>query len=314
MINIKEKEYCNYQPNLTGKGLKIAFMEYNASEWFVNKNIGNPLNHPTTSLFGEDDGKLTHSYKCASVIRDMLPDAQIDFLPQIDAGLKYAIDNNYHIISASIGNCLGDDTLEKKLSQKSFMVISAGNEGSKGENISARNDWWFAVTAFHLNNDIVTFPSYSSYGFGKVQCGSFADIQYEEDSPHEWGTSVSQPFLVGLLGQYYEAYHLKFGFYPTIEQAKAFISLHSKKVLNDPLKEGNGLFTLPSNLMSDYQFGTAISEKYGNKINVNGTWKQTVNPPMIVNNKLMVELTILRDCVGNKVYWNQKENCAIISK
>ena len=141
-------------------------------------------------------------------------------------------------------------------------------------------------------------------------------MQYKENSPLLMGTSFSCPFLTGLVAQYMQAYFNKFGFVPTPIEVNDFIVENSKPIINDKLKEGNGLLILPSNLLTDYNFGTVIGEKYGNKINVNGTWKTTVNPPMIVNNKLMVELTVLRECKGSpsgtKVYWNDKEKVAII--
>jgi hypothetical protein len=240
----------------------------------------------------------------------MLPNATIDFFQTNDTAFRYMIANNYHIISSSIGNCFADNALEKKLAQNSLLIASAGNNSSNGENPIAKDDWWTSIGAYHLVDNKPELAYYSSYGFNAVDYMSFSSIQYKENSDIVCGTSYSNPFFVSLVAKYYEAYFNKINFYPTVDQAKHFIKTNSKPIINDKVKEGNGLLILPD--FSTFNFGTVIGEKYGNKINANGTWRTTINPPMIVNNKLMVELTTLRECGGTNVFWNSQEKVAIV--
>lgn len=310
MLNEKVLKYLGFNPQLQGRGLKIAVFEYYPSSLFYIHDVKNPLNANWGDINKIEDDQKNHPYMTSSYWKTSLPLLEVFYLPQNDQGVQWAIDNGVHIATFSAEEMLASNELEKKLAEKTFLISSAGNF------LEARNiECWWATSALHLSDSGELYlPYYMNYTSSKIKSISLSNIQYEEGSPLVDGTSFANVTLGILVAQYYEVYHLKFGFYPTIEQTKAFILLHSKKVINDVLKEGNGLFVLPPNLMTDYNFGTVVSEKYGNKINVNGVWQQTVNSPMIVNNKLMVELTVLRSCNGNKVYWNDKEKCAIISK
>lgn len=313
MINLVEKEYCNYQSQFKGLGIKIALMEYYPSNWFYKKNIGNPLNANWKDVRGDNEEE-NHPYKTGCIIRDMLPLAQIDYIPQNNEGVAYIKANNYHIVSFSAMDCRADDALEKELSNSVLLLCGAGNDGSIGESPTAMNEWWTSIGAVHSissqsTSDKLEFAWYSSYSKSAVDYVSFSNIKYDEYSDCVIGTSFSCPFMVGLICQFYEAYKLKFSFYPTVKEVLDFMKENSVPALHDRLKEGNGIVILPD--FNTYNFGTVIKLN-SNEINVNGIIKNTVNPAQIINNKTMVELTVLRECRGNKVYWNDKTKCAIV--
>lgn len=301
----KELEYLGFNPSLQGNGLKIAVFEYYPSNLFYKYDIKNPLNANWKDINGDNDNN-NHVYKTTAYWKTRKSLAQVIYLPQNDLGLQYAIDNNFHIATFSATRMVGSDILERKLAEKTFLISSAGNF-TEAENLEC----WWAVSALHLQNGNLISPYYCNYESSKIKSISLSNIQYEEGSEFVEGTSFSNVTQGILVADFYEAYQLKFGFYPTIDEVKDFIKENSKAVLNNPLKEGYGLFTLPKNLLTNYNFGTVIKLN-SNEINVNGTIKTTVNPAQIINNKTMVELTVLRECKGNRVYWNDKVKCAIV--
>lgn len=318
MLNQAEKNYCNYQPQFTGKGLKIALIEYYPSTWFYKKNIGNPLNANWKPLLGDDVVDNNHPYQTGSLIRDMLPEAQIDYLPQNNEGINYAIKNGYHIASFSALEMMADDSLEKILSNRTFLVCGAGNSGIQGESVSSSNPWWWSVGAIHYEN-MNNLAYYSSYGKGYVDSISFSHINTELNGEHYIGTSFSCPFFVGLIGQFYQAYFLKFGFYPYPDEVRDFILENSKPVLNDKLKEGNGILILPD--FNTYNFGTAMQID-NSEINVNGTRKifappltiQITNASGQLEKKSYAPLGVFREIGKNsgKVYYHSDDKRIII--
>lgn len=307
MLNEKVLKYLGFNSQLKGKGLKIAVFEYYPSSLFYIHDIKNPLNANWGDINKIEDDQKNHPYMTTSYWKTSLPLLEVFYLPQNDNGVQWAIDNGIHIATFSAEEMLASNELEKKLAEKTFLISSAGNFKE------ARNiECWWATSALHLSeNDELYLPRYMNYTSSKIKSISLSNIQYEEGSPLVDGTSFTDVTLGILLAQFYEAYNMKFGFYPTVLEAKDFIIENSKPILNNPLKEGYGLFTLPKNLLTDYNFGTAIKLN-SNEINVNGVIKNTVNPAQIMNNKTMVELTVLRECKGNKVYWNDKVKCAIV--
>lgn len=315
ILNLREKQYSNHQ-NIDCKDVKIGLFEYSASTLFPEIKVNNVLNFTCEDRLDPnhvvDDN---HPYRAGSFIRDMVGDnCTINFYPQNDDGVKRAILDGVNLVSFSGGNMFASDDLEKKLAQQAYLMVSAGNEGRNGENITPRNDWWCAVGAYHYDeaDGIPDIAYYSSYGFGKVKTCSFSNMQYKVGSSVLMGTSFSCPFSVGLVAQFMQVYYNKFGFMPTPLEVNDFVVENSKPIINDKLREGNGLLILP-NLLSEYQFG--ISMIINNKeINVNGVKEIVDVPPMLVENRTMLPVNLLRKIGKNngKVYWDGKNNRVVV--
>lgn len=91
MFNEKEKQYCNYQPKYTGKGLRIADVAFNSSpdpSVFEKIGVTIPIKMMNTSPFDGMEGIYSHAYCTSAVIRDMLPESEIFLLPQTNEGLN----------------------------------------------------------------------------------------------------------------------------------------------------------------------------------------------------------------------------------
>lgn len=303
-MNNENFEFLNHNRKYLGKGLKIAVLEYYPSTMFHIHDIKNPLNANWRDINGDVED-FNHTYKTSAYWRSEKPLAEIVYLPQNNEGVQYAINNGFHIITFSAMEVRADDSLEKQLATKSFLLSSAGNE-YEAQNIEC----WWAVNELRLDGNELIEPWYhSDFESSKIKSISLSHVQYEEGSQVLDGTSFADVTQGILVADFYEAYQLKFGFYPTIDEVKDFIKDSSKPVLNNVLKEGYGLLVLPD--FETYNFGTVIKLN-SNEINVNGTIKTTVNPAQIINNKTMVELTVLRECKGNRVYWNDKVKCAVV--
>jgi hypothetical protein len=307
MLNKKQKEYCNFNENIKCKDLKIAVFEYNASELFDIINVLNPFNTPSNDIFDKTASTTNnHVFKVCSIIRDMCPNAEIVFLPQNDNGIKYAIENKFHIACFSGDNMFADDKLEKELAKKTFLITSAGNVGEKGETTSARNDWWYSIGACRLENNKPVIELYSSYGLFCVDNVSFSQLQYQENSEIIYGTSFSAPFFTGLVSQYMQIYYNTFSYFPTVQETISFIKSNSI-VISDKIKEGYGFFTLPK----VYNLGCQLIIN-SNELNKNGTIINIPIAPKLEDGNTIVPLGVLRH-LGLKLYWDGENKRIIIN-
>lgn len=316
MLNQKQKEYCGYDPKLTGKGIRIAMIEFYSSPLFPQIRVGNPMNWPSTDTTSPPDYELNetnkpdnHPFKVASILRDMLPDAVIDFYCTDNSGLKEVLKGDYHIVSFSGTYCWADEDVELELAKKSFLVIGAGNNGSHGESDEALEPQWWPVGAMTMDAaGNVKFTDYSSWSKHAVKSTSFGDLQYKEGSDVIRGTSFATPFFVGLVGQYVQKYIQTFSVRPTVREIIDFAQDHCEPVLFSPVMEGAGILRLPK------YWDLGLSMKIGSKeINVNGTKKQLNVAPKIENGNTMVQLSLLRE-LGVRVTWDEKNQRVAVRK
>lgn len=305
MLNKLEKLYCNYQPKFTGKGLRIADLAFNSSP-FPNVFDGLahiPIQLMETSPFDSMPGKYSHSYATVSIIKDMLPDAEIFLLPQNNDGIKWAIANGIHIVNASLWNVNADDDLEQKLGQNALLTVGAGNTtNSPDEGPTAKLSIWTSSSAVELKDQTIHYPWYCSSGAGAIDLVGFSNLEVNNMEDRQPGTSFSNPFNVGLIGQYYDAYNQKFGHFPKPDQARDFIFKIAKPVVGDRIKEGYGLPILPN--FDTYDFGIQLIIG-NNNINHSGVNVRFDTPPQIINSRTMIPVSMLRE-IGVKVYWDEK--------
>ena len=185
--------------------------------------------------------RVDHAKVVVALIRKYLPNAEIYILPPTVEGMKYIINNNFPIVNMSLSNT-ETPSYEYKMAEKSFLVTSAGNQGSSGETRSAREEFWCAVGA--VDKDLKP-KNYSSWGLGFTKTCAITGEKVE--GHFTWGTSFASPRVVGLLGQWYCWYFNQVGAYPTTKETNSFIKINSHDIWEDgkDLRTGYGLFRLP---------------------------------------------------------------------
>lgn len=309
MLNVRELEYCNADLTYTGKGLRVAFLEFGSSpDLSVFSNIAKlPIDMPTSG--GPFDhyanGNLTHSLFTVSVLHFNRPDVEIFLVPQTNAGLTWIAENNIHIVNASVMNINGDDSLEDKLVGLDCLTIcAAGNDSDNHtvESITAQREMWTSITAMHLNlgEEEPTYAPYNSNGLGVIDHAGFAAVFIPNYNGVLYGSSIAGPWVVLLMVEFYERYKEKMGRFPTRLEALRFMKINSKKIMNDFIKEGHGLLVLPD--WDTYDFGISLILN-SKEINVNGVKKTIAIAPYTVLNNTVVQLTFIRE-FGITVNWD----------
>lgn len=323
MLNEKEKQYCNYQPHLTGKDLKIAVFEAIAMQdrsKLQALNIQIPLYMNDIPLGYQGGYIFPHCLATCGIIRDMLPEAEIYLLPPTQDAVKWVIANKINIVNLSIDRLMADDSLEKIMSNRTLLICAGGNtDYSVQESTSAKLEFWNSVSACHLINGIPQFADYSSSGLGKLDFISFSNLEVPNFDYKLYGTSFSSPFLVGLVGQFYEMYYNVFGVYPYPDEALYHMQLNSTSIIDGTLKDGYGLFRLPN--YETYYFGL-MCQIDNNIINNNGVKKEYAPPKTIeniVDGKLLkssyVPISLLREIGSNftgKVFWHNDDKRIVV--
>lgn len=245
IMNKEEKAYCNLNSSRKGDGVRVAVFEYDINENLMkNPKIKIPIKMEIDNLYN-------HCEQVCGIILDNKPNVELFVLPETDEGLQWVIDNNIQIASMSLSNCRGNDELEKKLSQRTLILTSAGNQGRKEnhfETTSARNEWWCAIGACKLKSGKPIIESFSSWGLGKVFTCGFDGLKWSKDSIFSfYGTSCASPWVLTLMIDFYEVYKQAFNTFPTIKESLNFMRENSEDLgeTGKDLKYGYGLLRLP---------------------------------------------------------------------
>lgn len=190
-------------------------------------------------------------------------------------------------------------------------MCAAGNTtNSLEEGITAKNTIWTSVTAVEMINGLLSYPWYNSYGSGSIDLICFSNLEVLNVNERQYGTSFSSPFVVGLIGQYYDTYKTRFGYYPTPDQAKDFIFKISKPIVENRIKEGYGIPILPNFDTFDFGLQLQIDNKI---INHSGAQIPFDVAPQIIDNRTMIPIAMLRE-IGIKVYWDAKNKRINVEK
>ncbi len=266
--NKKEFEICGilrwHELGYTGKSIKIAEIEEaNPSLPFFDGKLHDPFGECTNAILNG------HGQKVLDVMHQVAPDAELYSLPSgiisnsnnvsgdfIEKTLPYAIENNIHIINASLGGLNHLALNEKILEVQKHGVVfttSAGNEGQKGLSGFAESNAWIAVGAVGWNDKYkeIFLKNYSSRGPElDVVCFSGLYIHDAKNPDRVFqveGTSFSAPMLAGMLALVQQFFLERVGRTLYQDEMQQFIYDHVFDLgSKGPDSEyGYGLFVLP---------------------------------------------------------------------
>ena len=245
-----------------------------------------------------------HATDVIEIIRQFVPNAEFHLVRGDRRGLQYLIDQECAIVNISLSGTYAKD-LEEELSKKSFLIVSAGNDGEEGETLLARQNYSCAIGAV---NSQMKPMYYSGYGYGAIVAVA---QEPNIDGRIYHGTSFSAPVVTGLLSQWYIWYYNLFDCYPCISETYDFIKFNSADIFEDDydLRTGYGLLRLPKKFKA-----TAIIVETGNRFatkikHVEGE-KPTISQvdllvtPFIHNSRTMVGSRGLMESQGINVHWD----------
>jgi len=262
VLNSKQKYYCRYKKELTGKGEKLAFIEFSATQALMdNPDCITPL---PMIIWNPNTAYGKHPEMTYGILRDGLPDAEIYLLPNTSEGLRYAKEHGITIINASINNILASDDLELEIAKDILFVVATGNDGMKEhheETVSCQNEWTLGAAGCYYWTNKPELYKHSSYGSNSVfNCG-MTYLSYDRENPSlkYSGTSCATPWNSVLYNQINQAFKLEYGFNAPVELIKSFAIDHSEDFGEDDIRCGHGILRLPK----EFDFS-----KYVNRISL----------------------------------------------
>lgn len=345
--NLKEFEICGilkwHEKGYTGKGIKIAEIENaNPSLPFFDGKLHDPFGECANAILNG------HGQKVFDVMHQVAPDAELYSLPGgmisnnnnvsgdfVEKTLPYAIENNIHIINASLDGwnhlVLNEKILE---AQKHGVVFttSAGNKGQKGLSGFAKSNVWIAIGAVGWNDrrGKIFLKYYSSRGPAlDVVCFSGLYIHDAKNSDRVCqveGTSFSAPMLAGMIALVQQFFLEKIGKILHQNEMEQFIYDHVIDLGEQGFDQeyGYGLFILPEPESIDvnkyliYQKecdNMKIIMQIGNKTAyVDNKPVELDVAPKIENNRTLIPLRFVAENLGCKVEWDQNTKTITIIK
>lgn len=248
-----------------------------------------------------------HPDNVIKVIRKYLPNAEIYLVPNTEVGIKYLIEKECTLVNVSLAGYT-ESVKYNELANKTFLVVSAGNRGDKGESWLAIQDYSCAVGAV----DKYLKPMYySSYGEKAVKTVAIEPVI---DGKILHGTSFTGPVVIGLLGQWFKWYENLFKCNPSISEANEFVKVNSADIFEDgeDLRTGYGLLRLPKKFKA-----TEVIVRTGNILATKVKHVEGEQPidsqvdllvtPFMHENRTMVGSNGLTSALGINVHWD-KEN------
>lgn len=216
---------------------------------------------PFDLMTSQHDSWNWHPTNVISVIRSLVPNAEIHLVEKSKRGYHYIVDNDIHLVNMSLAGP-GKSTYDYILRDSGIMLVcSAGNSKDRGESWNAQQDHWLSVGA--VDKDLKP-KYYSSYGKGVVDTVA---ITPTINAVTLQGTSFTSPFVVGMLAQWFIWYKECMGVYPSRQKAHDFVKFNSHDIWDDgkDMRTGHGLFRLPE-VFEAYKTVVTEGERIAKKI------------------------------------------------
>jgi hypothetical protein len=285
--------------------IKIGVMEV-----FSNNNVTPDFKPLPMDIDPATTSTYNHADDVMRVIKYYIPNAEIHLVPFTLDGRTYLIEQNVQLVNVSLESSRLPISFVE-LSEKSFILASAGNSGSEGEGLLAQVEKVCAVGAVTAN---LTPQSYSSYGKGAIKTCAITGLNIYNPNRILHGTSYAAPVITGLLAQWYVWYHENFNVYPTIAQTNEFVIKNSHDIFDDSwdMKTGYGLLRLPKYFeatKSVFKVGSPTAKIVKYKENETPLEKEItlLAPAKTENGRTIVAASDITDICVMSRYWNGTE-------
>lgn len=259
----------------------------------------------------------THARNVINIIKKYVPNAEIHLTGTGGNGVKYIENLKPPLVNMSLESTMITEGVERRMAKHSYLVTSAGNDGSLGEVGSSSYDFWLAVGAV---DDKLNPKRYSSFGKGAVKTVAVTGIHRQPISNQPLnGTSFASPVVVGLLAQWYIWYKENVGIYPSVEATNQFVRQNSHDIWEDgkDLRTGWGLFRLPHRFEAtkiiiepNNRFATKI--KYVEGENPVESKVDLLINPIISNDRILIPLRGVNEGLSLTVDWDDRKRQAIV--
>ena len=211
--------------------------------------------------YGADDKWTRHGTTIMDLISQIVPDAHKMAVSTSKStttkgvfkceGLEYLLERKPNILTTSFFQTSDYKSPRRELYKKlydegCYLCCAAGNDGNKGVNKIARDDWWKAIGACRLVKEKVVRASFSSIG-EELDYMSFDNLAVTWKSGKPDGTSYASPVFASMLALVQCFFILKTGKKLTHEQLDRFIRDNCIDLEKDGRDDntGYGLFILP---------------------------------------------------------------------
>lgn len=250
-----------HEQGYKGKGQRICIIDTGAySHSFINDNIVAGKNFTNEGTSEDYTDKNNHGSFCIGEVIQVAPECEIvvakalnsegaGSMKSIVGAFKYALEQNVHVISMSLGGTKGDEELHnliKEANKRGILVVtSAGNNGDGNPNTDEYGypaSYQECVNAGAINLDLsIAKYSNSNEWVDIVAVGTdIVSVYFDNKWCKSSGTSMSAPIVAGTALLLREKFINKYGRTPSEEELYARLIKHTKDLGISSKLQGEG--------------------------------------------------------------------------
>lgn len=250
-----------HEQGYKGKGQRICIIDTGSHlHSFIVNNIVAGKNFTNEGTSEDYTDKNNHGSFCIGEVIQVAPECEVvvakalnfkgegDMKSIINA-FKYAIEQNVHVISMSLGSTKGDEELHelvKEANKRGILVVtSAGNNGDGNPNTDEYGypaSYQECVNAGAINLDLsIAKYSNSNEWVDIVAVGTdIVSVYFDNKWCKSSGTSMSAPIVAGTALLLREKFINKYGRTPSEEELYARLIKHTKDLGISSKLQGEG--------------------------------------------------------------------------
>lgn len=250
-----------HEQGYKGKGQRICIIDTGSHlHSFIVNNIVAGKNFTNEGTSEDYTDKNNHGSFCIGEVIQVAPECEVVVAKALNSkgegdmksiinAFKYALEQNVHVISMSLGSTKGDEELHelvKEANKRGILVVtSAGNDGDGNPNTDEYGypaSYQECVNAGAVNQDLsIAEYSNSNEWVDVVAVGTdIVSVYFDNKWCKSSGSSMSAPIVAGTSLLLREKFINKYGRIPSEEELYARLIKHTKDLGISSKLQGEG--------------------------------------------------------------------------
>jgi major intracellular serine protease len=250
-----------HEQGYNGKGQRVCIIDTGShSHSFIVNNIVAGKNFTNEGTSEDYTDKNNHGSFCIGEVIQIAPECEVVVAKALNSkgegdmksiinAFKYALEQNVHVISMSLGSTKSDEELHELVKEANtrgiLVVTSAGNDGDENANTDEYGypaSYQECVNVGAVNQDLsIARYSNSNEWVDIVAVGTdIVSVYFDNKWCKSSGTSMSAPIVTGASLLLREKFINKYGRIPSEEELYARLIKHTKDLGISSKLQGEG--------------------------------------------------------------------------
>lgn len=250
-----------HEQGYNGKGQRVCIIDTGShSHSFIVNNIVAGKNFTNEGTSEDYTDKNNHGSFCIGEVIQIAPECEVVVAKALNSkgegdmksiinAFKYALEQNVHVISMSLGSTKSDEELHELVKEANtrgiLVVTSAGNDGDENANTDEYGypaSYQECVNVGAVNQDLsIARYSNSNEWVDIVAVGTdIVSVYFDNKWCKSSGTSMSAPIVTGTSLLLREKFINKYGRIPSEEELYARLIKHTKDLGISSKLQGEG--------------------------------------------------------------------------